>query len=296
MLLSILVVSRSHKLLNQMLYSISKATCLEKINVEILCSWNGSTVDESKIKNNSGYNFKIAERKKYHFATNINSLAKLAIGEILLIINDDIILDNNSIDHAIKQLLNNNQIGLVTGKLRYKNGMIQHAGITFDSNNIPYHKFEKLIKSNSDLISKDNQIIPAASGALIFIKKALFLEIGFNEKYEICGEDIELSLDIREKKDYIILFAPKVSGIHLSSATRKKNNQYGNSINDLKRMKERRDCFINTVSKNQLIYELNDMRNQLDILKVIELKRNKLKIFFKNYIRKNYTFTLLPKG
>ena len=281
MLLSILVISRSHKLLNQMLYSISNATSLEKINVEILCSWNGSSIDESKIKNNSGYNFRIIQRQKYHFATNMNSLASHAYGEILLIINDDIVLDQNSIDYGIHELKNNTKVGLVTGKLRYKNGMIQHAGITFDSQNIPYHKFEKLLKSNSDLISTENQRIPAASGALIFIKKALFLEIGFSEEYEICGEDIELSLDLREKKDYIILFSPRVSGIHFSSATRKKNNQYGNSVNDLAKMKNRREYFINKVSKNQILDELNDLSDQVEILKKIELKRKKFKNFLK---------------
>ena len=287
MLLSILVVSRSHKLLNQMLYSISNATSLDKNNVEILCSWNGNNINESKIKNRSGYNFTISIRQKYHFATNINSLAKNAIGEILLIINDDIILDSNSIDYAINQLHNNSKVGLVTGQLRYKDGMIQHAGITFDCNNIPYHKFEKLLKSNSALISKENHNIPAASGALIFIQKALFLEIGFSEKYEVCGEDIELSLDLRERKDYNILFSPQVSGIHLSSATRKKNHQYGNSINDLKRMKKRREDFINNVSKSQIIDELNDLTYEVNILKKIALTKKNLKGFLKNLIKSN---------
>ncbi len=287
MLLSILVVSRSHKLLNQMLSSISNATSLDKHNVEILCSWNGKKNDESQIINSSGYNFKISERQKYHFATNINSLAKHALGEILLIINDDIILDNKSIDYAIKELFDNSKVGLVTGKLRYKNGMLQHAGITFDHMNTPYHKFEKSIKANSDLICKNNEIIPVASGALIFIKKDLFLEIGFSEKYEICGEDVELSLDIREKKDYIILLCPKVSGIHLSSATRKKNNQYGNNNNDLIRMKRRREHFINNVSKNQILDELNDLTRQITILNKIEQKRKFLKNFLKKLIKNN---------
>ncbi|WP_269614503.1 glycosyltransferase [Prochlorococcus marinus] len=280
-------MSRSHKLLNQMLCSISNATSLDKINVEILCSWNGTNIDETKIKNNSGYNFKIIQRQKYNFATNMNSLASQACGEILLIINDDIVLDKNSIDNAIHKLINNSKVGLVTGQLRYKNGMIQHAGITFDSKHIPYHKFEKLLRSNSDLISQEDQIIPAASGALIFIKKALFLEIGFSEEYEICGEDIELSLDLREKKDYIILFSPRVSGIHFSSTTRKKHNQYGNSLNDLKKMKKRREDFLKKVSKNQISDELNDLTNQVEILKKIELKRKKLKNFLKNFKKKH---------
>ncbi len=287
MLLSILVVSRSPKLLNQLLFSISNSTSLDTNNVEILCSWNGKNNDESKIKNRSGYNFKISDRRKYHFATNINSLSKHADGEILLIINDDIILDANSIDYGINELVNNSKVGIVTGKLRYKNGMLQHAGITFNSQNIPYHKFDNLIKSDSDLLSNDSQVVPAASGALIFIKKSIFSEIYFSEKYEVCGEDIELSLDLRERKDCIILFSPKVSGIHFSSATRKKNNQYGNSSKDLIRMQTRREDFISKVSKNQILDELNDLTNQVDIFKKIELKRKKLKNFVKNLINKN---------
>ena len=70
------------------------------------------------------------------------------------------------------------------------------------------------------------------------------------------------------------MFSPKVSGIHLSSVTRKKNNQYGNSVNDLKRMKKRREYFLNKASKDQLLHELNDLTNQIDVLKRIELKRN----------------------
>ena len=40
----------------------------------------------------------------------MNSLSKKALGEILLIINDDIILDHKSIDYAINELINIDQI------------------------------------------------------------------------------------------------------------------------------------------------------------------------------------------
>ena len=48
MLLSILVISRSQDLLSQMLNSISKATSLGVDELEILCSWNGSKINEKK--------------------------------------------------------------------------------------------------------------------------------------------------------------------------------------------------------------------------------------------------------
>ena len=104
---------------------------------------------KKKIINNTIYNFNVVQRDKYHFAKNINSLSRKALGEILLIINDDIILDPKSIDNAIDHIKNQKNVGLIAGNLRYANGLIQHIGISFDKYNNPYHKFEKSIKSNS---------------------------------------------------------------------------------------------------------------------------------------------------
>ena len=46
-------------------------------------------------------------------------------------------------------------------------------------------------------------------------------------------------------------------------------------------MKKRREYFINKVSKNQILDELNDLSDQVEILKKIELKRKKFKNFLK---------------
>ena len=281
MFLSILVVSCTNELLNKMLSSVSKATCLDKKKVEILCSWNGSKNNERKIVNNSNYDFKIVQREKYHFAKNMNSLAQKASGEILLIINDDIVLDPESIDNGIDALKKQNNIGLVGGNLRYSNDLIQHAGISFDNYDYPYHKFEKsIVMGNSIVRNSSSKFIPAATGALLFIKKELFNEIGFSEKYEFRGEDIELSLDIREKKNLNILFSPKVSGIHNSCQTRKKYNQVYN-LKDDKRIKNRRLEFLKNASREQILLELKDLQEEILIIKNFYI-RNKLKNFIRS--------------
>ena len=92
MRLSILVISRTSDFLNDMLASLSAATKLSGRDVEILCSWNGSRSDESFINNCSRYEILIAQRDQYHFATNMNSLAEKASGELLMLINDDVII------------------------------------------------------------------------------------------------------------------------------------------------------------------------------------------------------------
>ena len=89
-----------------MLESIAAATELPNSEVEILCSWNGTSKSEHEIINRSGYEFLIAQRDSYHFAGNMNQLAKHANGDVLAFLNDDLILDNASLDKGLSCLLN----------------------------------------------------------------------------------------------------------------------------------------------------------------------------------------------
>ena len=152
MRLSILVVSRTASLLNRMLKSLTSATNLNAIGVEILCSWNGSQEEEQAIKNTSGYELLIAQKDPYHFASNMNSLAEKANGELLLIINDDVILDSRSVDNAIQCLESSPKIGLVGARLRDGEGLLTHAGILFDSRHSPYHQLDQKVEAEHPLV------------------------------------------------------------------------------------------------------------------------------------------------
>ena len=66
--------------------------CMSQEEVEVLCSWNGETGEEANIENHSGYEFLVANRAPYHFASNMNDLAEKANGDLLLLINDDVFL------------------------------------------------------------------------------------------------------------------------------------------------------------------------------------------------------------
>ena len=101
MKLSVLVVSRTANRLSAMLESIATATELPSGEVEILCSWNGADISEQEIVNRSGYEFLIAQRDAYHFARNMNQLAKHANGDVLAFLNDDLILDKGSLDAGL---------------------------------------------------------------------------------------------------------------------------------------------------------------------------------------------------
>ncbi|WP_288917052.1 glycosyltransferase, partial [uncultured Synechococcus sp.] len=118
---SVLVVSRTAKLLNQLIESLNEAYSGTSSQLQILVSWNGTDEDEQKIKPGR-FETLIAQRSLYHFAKNMNSLAVLAAGEYIALLNDDLILDPHSLDAAISVLEQKSDVGLVGGKLRDKQG------------------------------------------------------------------------------------------------------------------------------------------------------------------------------
>ena len=249
-----------------MLASIAKATRIDPSEVEILCSWNGEASNENQIINNSGYEFLISQRVSYHFAKNMNSLAEKASGDILLMINDDIILDNNSIDEALKCLDSKSNFGIIGANLRDSNNRIAHSGMLFDSKNSPYHKLESLVLSKSDTRHHLSELVPCVTGALILLLRTNFLSLKFNENYKVCGEDVELCLDIREKLNLKVVLCPQFSAIHMVSKTRKEKGQYGNTSEDVVLMRQRRRKFIENAKQTDLIDELNANRKESEDL------------------------------
>ena len=257
MRLSILVVSRTADLLSSMLRSLNGALHLPKREVEILCSWNGSPEEEARIENGSSYEFFIADRSPYHFASNINELAQLANGDILALVNDDVILDMNSLDSGLSCLLDDISTLCVGSLLRFPDGRLQHAGMSFDYHHLPYHFAEGLINATDEISELPPYEVPYVTAAVMLIRKSTFEERPLDESYLRCGEDVQLNLDIREKLKGRVMLCPGMSGVHLESATRADHNEAGNDPGDVAKMKTRRRLFLDQASQEQLRVELS---------------------------------------
>ena len=268
MILSILIVSRTPLYLNNTLKSLAQASTLDLDKVEILCSWNGELEDEKDIENLSEYEFRIAQRDHYHFAKNINNLARKANGEFLLIINDDVILDNESIDKAIECLLKEPKAGLVGGRLRDKSfNLITHSGIVFDDRDSPYHQFDRLFPADDPVVMGSNKIMPAVTGALMLIRRKDFLNVLFDEDFKVCGEDVQLCLGVRKELGLEVFYCPAFSGIHEGESTRKgQRNQVGNS-EDLSKLQLLYREFINNSSQEELINDFICKRREAGVLR-----------------------------
>jgi len=254
--LSILVISKTYYLLNRMLNSINENSYLKNDKFEILCSWNGDTEDLKKIQNSKNYNLKIIKIKPYNFAKNMNKLISISLGKYLLFINDDVILDKDSISSGLNLLEENINIGLVGGNLRDKKNNLTHAGVNFNFLNSAYHFLENLIKYDNPFVC-NNFIISACTGALMITRKKVFNDLEFNELYKVCGEDIELCLDINQLLGKEIWYCNNFKGIHEAESTRKRVPNQKKNISDKRRLKNRYSFYF----KNLNIKELRRLYN-----------------------------------
>ena len=267
MRLSILVVSCTADLLSNMLSTLNDALHLPSEEVEVLCSWNGDDKEESRIENASGYEFLVANRAQYHFSSNMNALADKANGEVLLLINDDVLLDTNSVDAAMSCLNNYPSTGLVGARLRDREGLLTHAGILFDRRHSPYHQLDRLVSSEHHTVLGDPRPVPAVTGAAMLIRRKHFHTLGFNTAYRVCGEDVELCLAMREQLELNVVYCPRFSGEHGGEATRSNEDDQGGNSEDLTRMRGLHERFLNTTSNDQLRIELTANAIEADVLR-----------------------------
>ncbi len=251
MQVSILVVSRTAELLNRFCASLNLASSLHDMELEILCSWNGSAAAEKQIQNTSRYDLHIAQRVPYHFASNMNGLAAKAGGEVLMLANDDLILDSGCVDAGLKLLNSNPDIGLVGALLRDPNDFISHAGINFDPRCKSYHQLDRILSSD-EVAAIPTGPVAAVTGALQWITRQDFQQNPFNNAYHVCGEDVELCMDVQQRLKKQVWLCTEATAVHQAETTRRQEESQSENSEDLIRLKARVQAFIEQASKKQL--------------------------------------------
>lgn len=232
--ISILTVSQSNENLSTFLNSIEKSN-LSNIHIEFLCSWNNQQQHSIDV-NAYSFNVKIINEKPYHFSKNNNMLAKRAKGQYLLIINDDIELDENCIINSFNEIIKD-EIGIVGANLRFANNNIQHAGVFFNQDDMPYHRYKNQIHYKDPRVS-NNLVVPAVTGAYFLIDREEFLQIQFEEKCEVAAQDIILCIEYKNFFHKDILYVANATAIHFENATRRLFDQRLTPPNDLSLLRQ----------------------------------------------------------
>ncbi|HRS22661.1 MAG TPA: glycosyltransferase family 2 protein [Candidatus Woesebacteria bacterium] len=192
----------------------------DKLSFEVIVVDNASTDNTIlEIKNwSASRRIKIINNpQNYGFARACNIGARKAKGIYLLFLNSDMKLIDSSLVKMVEYIKNHSRIGIIGPK--FLNPDLTPQGSVFPPQTA-INAFKEYILGIKNAYSKyvptTNQPIPvwSISGGALIIKKELFFQAkGWNEKYFMYFEDLDLCQTIRQL-GYLVIFYPRCSLIH----------------------------------------------------------------------------------
>lgn len=243
-LVSIIILNRNGlKHLKTLFKDFSKKTNYS--NFEIIVVDNDSSDDSVKfLKELSNLNIRIIENKEnVSFSKGNNDAVKVAKGEYILLMNNDIEPTFGWLNELMGTIIYNDNVGAVGAKLLYpyiKNSKqqkysftIQHAGdiLRENINNgclYEAHNQNKFLEDVFDSSVSVNRKCLLVTGAVLLTKKEIYDELGgLDEQFWYGYEDVDFNLRLYQR-GYDVIFASAALLFHHESATPKKSRYLNN--------------------------------------------------------------------
>ncbi len=188
-------------------------TCLDslyesnsKVSFEVIIVDNASELMFDKYKFADKYtNISFIEnRANVGFAKANNQAAEQAIGKYLLLLNSDTIVNKEILAPMIEFYKKTKKIGILGPRLLNQDRTIQYYGSILGKYNYLGNKPRK---------------VSFLSGAAMFMKRELFLEVGgFDEYYFFYNEDLDLCKTL-SRKGYDNYYHPAIMLVHLGGGS-----------------------------------------------------------------------------
>ena len=135
----------------------------------------------------------IFNEKNLGYAANNNLGARAATGEVLVLLNNDLVLTKGCWGPLYDKLLSGPSIGVVGNvQVQPQTELIDHAGVFFDLAGCPGHRLKnRPIRS----LNVDGVFSEAVTAACWLVRREVFLSVGgFDEQYRNGAEDFDLCL------------------------------------------------------------------------------------------------------
>jgi len=160
----------------------------------------------------------VVSEKNCGFPISVNKGIREASGEIIILVNNDIVFTQPVIEPFKKAFEVNGRIGIVGSLLLYPHGTIQHGGIVLVGRGFTHRGWHKTLNTAPEVHHAGYLI--GVTGALFGIRKEMVEEIGmFNENYFLACDDTEYCLRAWSR-DWRIYYSPAIRAIHAEGATR----------------------------------------------------------------------------
>jgi len=226
MMKKVSVIAINYNSLNDTLEFLDSVYDQKGVHLEVIVVDNAS--DErpnDKIKSKHPDTIVINSSKNLGFAGGNNLAMKQATGEFLFLINNDTILQENTIQNLIRAFSTNQNIGVVCPKIKFydNQSIIQYAG--FEPMNFFTGRTSAIGSQSVDDGSFDKSGFTAgAHGAAMMIRKDVAEQTGyFDESYFLYYEEWDWSVRIK-KAGFEIFYEPSATVIHKQSMSVGKAN------------------------------------------------------------------------
>ena len=176
----------------------------------------------------------IENSENVSFSKGNNDGAKIAKGEYLLLLNNDIEPTYGWLNEMVGTIVNKSDVGSVGAKLIFpyysdmenqgKSFSIQHAGVKFREERTPYvygpyHENMFLTLIFSDKVNFQKEVVSNTAACLLLSKKVYFELNGLDEDYFYGYEDIDFAFKLFDA-GYKNIYCPSALLFHHESATR----------------------------------------------------------------------------
>jgi GT2 family glycosyltransferase len=214
-IVSIIILSyNGEKVLKKCLESVLNLN-FNKKDLEVILVENNS--QDKSLKIAEGYKrIKIIKNKSnLGFAAGNNIGINIAKGKYIVLLNNDATLERNWLKKLIPILEKDKKIGVIGGKIKYKNEKTWFSGAKVYFGGFVRHNY---------LGDKSGECDYVACAAVI-LKKSVLEKVGlFDESFFLYGEDAELCMRIK-KAGYKIFYNPNAVSYHLIEEKRMSSHE-----------------------------------------------------------------------
>jgi GT2 family glycosyltransferase/2-polyprenyl-3-methyl-5-hydroxy-6-metoxy-1,4-benzoquinol methylase len=160
--------------------------------------------------------------RPFNYSAVNNFAARHTSGEVLLFLNDDTEPLTDDWIEEIIGWLQQEGVGAVGAQLLAEDGSIQHGGVVLGMQGFAEHFFRGLEPDRWTLLGSSAwyRNVSAVTGACLGISKGVFERIGgWDERFELCGSDVELCLRVW-REGLRVVVDPYARLRHIERATR----------------------------------------------------------------------------
>jgi len=166
----------------------------------------------------------IEDNESFNFQRINNQAVGLARGSLLLFLNNDTEPLHPDWLHPMVELAQQPEIGAVGARLFFEDGAVQHAGVAVGIGGFAEHPWARL---HPDAITPAGpsywvRNVLAVTAACLMVDKEKFEGVGgFDERFIVCGGDVDLCLRLHEKGLRNVM-TPYTRVLHREGSTRER--------------------------------------------------------------------------